>query len=99
MRHPGILHSTEELGFVKEQISAGKQPGKNAFVRMQSSTLASLSYTPKPFQIVECGSYNNPNQGCNEFNDDAASAYTHSLIWALTGKQEHADKARSIITS
>ncbi len=95
--HPGILHSGDEIAFVKAQIAAGKQPWKTAFDRLKSDQSASLSYRATPFRSVDCGYYNQPNNGCNQMRNDGLAAYTQALLFVLTDDIRHADKAISIM--
>ncbi|MEV4530235.1 hypothetical protein [Streptosporangium sp. NPDC049304] len=52
-------------------MNAGPQPWKGAFDQMMGHSLASLSRTPKPRAIVECGSFSKPNNGCTDERQDA----------------------------
>src|SRR5215467_10644091 len=65
-RHPGVLVNQAQLDFVKAQVNAGVDPWKTAFNSATSSTYASLTYTPHPWQTVECGPSSNPNLGCSD---------------------------------
>ncbi|MEV6447531.1 hypothetical protein [Amycolatopsis sp. NPDC051716] len=53
--HQGVLVSSPQLDFVKAEVSAGAQPWKAAYDQARSSAYASLSRTPKPRAVVECG--------------------------------------------
>ena len=64
---------------------------------MTASKYASLSRTPKPRAIVECGSYSDPNYGCTDEREDALAAYTLSLAWYITRDSKYADKAIQIM--
>src|SRR5215216_5513268 len=74
--HPGVLVDKAQLDFARQQVKAGAQPQKAAYDAMKASTYASLSYTPKPRAIVECGSNSIPNYGCTDERNDALAAYT-----------------------
>lgn len=91
--HPGVLNSRAQLDFVRAQVQAGRQPWKQAFDAMLASKYGSLSRTPKPRAVVECGSYSNPNNGCSEEREDAIAAYTHALAWYLTRDAKYAEKS------
>jgi hypothetical protein len=91
--HPGVGVSRAQLDFVKAKVQAGAQPWTNAFNQAKSSTYASLSRTPKPRAVVECGSYSNPNYGCTDEREDAIAAYTDALLWYLTGDTRYAQKS------
>ncbi len=94
--HPGVLVSKNQLEFVKVKISS-YEPWKSAYNKMIESEFASLSYEPKPWEVVECGSHSNPNNGCSDERENAIAAYTHSLIWYYTGNNTHANKAIEIM--
>ncbi|MGR4879765.1 alginate lyase family protein [Streptomyces sp. LARHCF249] len=91
--HPGVLNSRAQLDFVRDRVQAGRQPWKQAFDAMLASKYGSLTRTPKPRAVVECGSYSNPNNGCSEEREDAIAAYSHALAWYLTGDAKHAKKS------
>ncbi len=95
--HPGLLHTREELAFVRQKISAGEQPWKAAWERLRAANSAALDYKPEPRAEVVRGPYNNPNIGSSEFSRDSSAAYTHALQWCLTGNEAHARKAAEII--
>jgi hypothetical protein len=91
--HPGVLVSRPQLDFVKAQVNAGAQPWKAAYDQAKGSAYASLSRTPKPRPVVECGPYSNPDNGCTDEREDAIAAYTDALVWYLSGDARYAQKA------
>ncbi|GAA2779366.1 alginate lyase family protein [Streptomyces rameus] len=91
--HPGVTVSRAQLDFVRGKVQAGAQPWKGAYDQMMASGYASLSRTPKPRAVVECGSYSNPNYGCTDEREDAIAAYTDALAWYLTRDERYAKKA------
>ncbi|MFJ8910205.1 alginate lyase family protein [Amycolatopsis sp. NPDC102389] len=95
--HPGVLVSRPQLDFVRAKVQAGEQPWKQAYDAMMSSSYASLSRSPKPRAIVECGSYSNPNIGCTDERQDAIAAYSLSLAWYITRDAKYATKAIEIM--
>jgi Alginate lyase len=95
--HPGVLVSRPQLDFVKTQVKAGAQPWKAAYDQASGSAYASLSRTPKPRPVVECGSYSNPNHGCTDEREDAIAAYTDALIWYISGDARYARKAIALM--
>jgi hypothetical protein len=95
--HPGVLVSRPQLDFVKTQVKAGAQPWKAAYDQAVASSYASLSRTPKPRAVVECGSYSNPNYGCTDEREDAMAAYTDALIWYISGDARYAQKAIALM--
>ncbi|HLZ59913.1 MAG TPA: alginate lyase family protein [Ktedonosporobacter sp.] len=95
--HPGVLDSKTQLDFVKQQVQQGAEPWTTAFNQAKSSRYASLSWTPKPRAVVECGPYSNPDFGCADERNDAAAAYTDALIWYISGDSRYASKAVQIM--
>lgn len=96
-RHPGILVTSEQLDYVKKKLAARAEPWTSAYLQMSSSKYAKLDWKPRPFVNVACGYHSNPATGCNEEKEDAAAAYTHALLWYLTRKPAHAEKAIQIM--
>jgi hypothetical protein len=91
--HPGVLVSRAQLDFVKGRVQAGAQPWASAYSQMTASRYASLSRTPAPRAVVECGPYSNPNFGCTDEREDAIAAYTDALAWYISGNSAYAQKA------
>jgi hypothetical protein len=97
--HPGVLVNRAQLEFVKSKVAAGAEPWRLAFEAAKSSEYGSLAYTPKPRQTVECGPYSKPDLGCKDEQRDSAAAYTHALLWFISGDRAHADKAIEIMNA
>jgi hypothetical protein len=95
--HPGVMVSQSQLDFVRGKVQAGAQPWKSANDQMMASSYASLSRTPAPRAVVECGSYSNPNYGCTDERQDAIAAYTDALAWYITQDARYAQKAIQIM--
>jgi len=95
--HPGVLVSRPQLDFVKAKVNASAQPWKAAYDQMMASSYASLSRTPKPRSVVECGSFSNPNFGCTDEREDAIAAYTDALAWYITGDARYAQKSIALM--
>jgi len=97
LRHPGVLVNAEQIALLKEKIAQSAQPWKKAYDIINTHTMTSPSYTPKPWKIVECGPYNKPNLGCADEVRDSLAAYTNALTWVLSGNQANATKAIEIM--
>ncbi len=95
--HPGVLVNKAQLDFVRGKVLAGAQPWKRAYDAMLASPYASLSRTPKPRAVVECGPYSNPNLGCTDERQDAIAAYTLSLAWYISRDARYATKSIAIM--
>jgi hypothetical protein len=91
-RHPGLLSSAAELELLR------RRPADDAALRaLKESKFASLAWRPGPRRSVYCGPYSKPDHGCREEKDDATAAYTHALLWAVTGVPAHAAKSVEIL--
>ena len=95
--HPGVLVSKEQLAAVRKHVNAGKQPWLGAFLAMRDSKYGSYKYQAEPYENVDCPWGGKPAHGCVEERQDAIAAYTQGLLFTITGKQEHAAKAREIM--
>jgi hypothetical protein len=95
-KHPGTRFNPTHLEFLRGKITAGAQPWKGAY-DAALARFGSLTYQAKPFAVVECGPYSNPNLGCSEERNDATAAYTHALAWTVTRNEAHAKKAIEIM--
>ncbi|MEU6357519.1 alginate lyase family protein [Streptomyces sp. NPDC047072] len=95
--HPGVLVSRGQLDVVREKVTAGKQPWLKAYLDMRDSKYGSYKYRPEPIANVDCPWGNKPKHGCVEEREDAIAAYTQALLFSVTGKRQHAVKAREIM--
>jgi hypothetical protein len=95
--HPGVLVSRAQLDFVRAKVNTNAQPWRDAYDQMAASSYASLSRTPKPRAVVECGPYSDPNLGCTEERQDAIAAYTLALMWYITQDSRYATKSIQIM--
>lgn len=97
--HPGISHTAAEIEFVREKLSRQEQPWIEAWKELRESRYADLSWQPKPVAHVERGAYNNPDIGGSNFLRDGTAAYTHALLWCLSGDEAHAETAAKILNA
>ncbi|WP_373303618.1 alginate lyase family protein [Streptomyces cinnamoneus] len=95
--HPGVLLSRAQLDAVRERAAGGAEPWRSAYRAMRTDRYGSLSYTPRPTAVVRCPPGSRPGRGCVEERQDALAAYTHALLWYITGDRAHADKAVQIM--
>jgi hypothetical protein len=95
--HPGVFIDRAQLDFIRTKVNAGAQPWKAAYDQMIASPYASLTRTPKPRSVVECGSYSNPNYGCTDEREDAIAAYTDALAWYISQDSRYATRAIAIM--
>ncbi|QNE19508.1 hypothetical protein F1D05_18295 [Kribbella qitaiheensis] len=95
--HPGVGSSRAQLDFVRAKVQAGAQPWTNAYNQAKNSNYASLSRTPTPRAVVECGPYSDPNLGCTNEREDAIAAYTDALIWYIGRDDRYAQKSIALM--
>jgi len=96
-KHPGLLTDLSELAAVRKHILAGDEPWRSAFVALQHSQYAKPNYAPHPFEVVSSGILGRNSKGAYEEWDDAAAAYTQTLLWIFTGKEVFARNAAKIL--
>ncbi|HUT13063.1 MAG TPA: alginate lyase family protein [Thermoguttaceae bacterium] len=97
--HPGILHTREELGFVKAKVAEGKEPWKSAWKELRSHSISRLDWKPNPVANVVRGVRNKPDIGGTNLMRDGAAAYAHAIQWTVTGEKAHANKAIEILNA
>jgi MBG domain (YGX type) len=101
-QHPGVLVSQAQLDFVKQQVNNQVQPFYQEYIKAQKSNYGSLTYKPEgPYTggIIQCGSYSNPNDGCQSADDDSAAAYVQALLWYISDNPIYADNAIAIMNA
>src|SRR5688572_13119031 len=98
-RHPGVMLNKAQIDFLRAKIAAGEEPWKGAFDKAKADNYGQLTYAPKPQVNVECGPYSMPNNGCAEEYNDSLAAFTHALLWALSGEEAHAKKSIEIMNA
>lgn len=93
-RHPGLLHTRESLTQIREKIASGEEPWTSAFEIFRKDRFASKDYRMRgPFASVS----RLPHRDSTAADQDYRAAYFNALMWALTGRKEHADKAKEIL--
>ncbi|CAL9525013.1 hypothetical protein SUDANB145_03905 [Streptomyces sp. enrichment culture] len=95
--HPGVLVSRAQLDTVRKNTTAGRQPWLSAYLAMRDSTYGSYRHRARPFTTVHCPAGKKAGRGCEEEREDAIAAYTQALLFSVTGKRPHAEKARQIM--
>ena len=94
--HPGVLHSQADLKRMEVAVAKGAGPIYEGFKVLRDSQYSKSDYrTRGPFP--EFGRA--PNIRTGEAQSDAQAAYENALMWAITGKQAHADKAIEIVNA
>ena len=98
-KHPALLNNRAELDFIKGRIQANAEPWLSAYNRLRTDSHSSLTYTPSPRAVVECGSYSNPDFGCTDEKSDASAAYSQALMWYFSGNNQYAVKCIQILNA
>ena len=93
--HPGVFLDNTQLNLIKSKVAQGAEPWSSAYSAMLSDPLASLSRTPSPTTVVQCGPTSRPNIGCTAERQDALAAYAMSLAWYMSDSKQYAEKAIS----
>jgi Alginate lyase len=99
-QHPGVLVSRAQLDYMKIMVAAHTEPFYSAFLKAQNSDIGSLNYQPygPPSDgFIKCGPTSNPNIGCSNSDDDSSAAYLQSLLWYITGNQQYANNAITLL--
>nr|WP_063608102.1 alginate lyase family protein [Streptomyces davaonensis] len=95
--HPGVLVSAAQLEAVRTNVTAGKQPWLKAYLDMRDSRYGAYKYRAEPYEDVHCPVGRRAGRGCVQEREDAIAAYTQALLFTVTGKAQHAVKAREIM--
>jgi hypothetical protein len=100
--HPGVLVSQAQLDYIKIMVAAHNEPFYSAYLKALNSNIGSLNYQiqgPPATGIIECGPTSNPNIGCSAADNDSSAAYLQALLWYITGNQQYANNAISILNT
>jgi hypothetical protein len=95
--HPGLLNNAGDLARDKAGISAGTEPWRSAWERMQNSSFSGVSgtYTPAPIAtITDNGSFND-----NLVMNDCEAAYVNAIEYWMTGNSKYATTAENILNA
>ncbi|MFD1255445.1 alginate lyase family protein [Mucilaginibacter terrae] len=96
--HPGILHTQSSLQLIKEAVKAGEQPWKDGFKALASNELSGAYYKLQgPFDSVSRDATRRLHSA--QIEHDSNAAYYNALMWALSGKKAHAQKAIEILNA
>ncbi|MEV6175271.1 alginate lyase family protein [Streptomyces sp. NPDC051954] len=95
--HPGVLVGKDQLDAVRENVNEGRKPWLKAFLDMRDSKYGAYKYRSEPYRTVSCPAGAMAGRGCIQERADAIAAYTQALMFTVTGKPQHAVKAREIM--
>lgn len=95
-RHPGLLHSRDDLDRMKAAVAAKESPVHDGYLAFSAHARSKSTYTIRNTgQITSWG--RGPTDFQNQAVADSAAAYQNALMWCVTGDRAHADKARDIL--
>ncbi|GHH80886.1 alginate lyase family protein [Streptomyces capitiformicae] len=95
-RHPGLLHSRDDLDRMKAAVAAKESPVHDGYLAFSAHARSKSTYTiQNTGQITSWG--RGPTNFQNQAVADSAAAYQNALMWCVTGDRAHADKARDIL--
>jgi len=94
--HPGLLHTKEDLARIKEGVASETGVIHEGYQVLTESPYAKSDYRMQG-PVIEWGRAPNINTG--QAQEDAKAVYQNALMWVITGKQEHAEKAKQILNA
>ena len=102
--HPGIIVNQGMLDQIRANVANKVEPQWTAFnaaaslrVHQPAVWLANLSYEPHPVQLDIVNKSLSPGTRWLSDKEDSLAAYTHALMWYITGDKRHALKAAEIM--
>lgn len=95
-RHPGLLHTMEDINRMHTRVAAGDEPWQSGFVRLRDDTHSSANWRIRgAFEIVRRdprGSHGN-----SEMVADCNAAYQNALMWCVNRDMKYARKSAEIM--
>ena len=101
-QHPGVLVSQAQLDYIKIMVASHTEPFYSAYQKALNSNIGQLNYKiqgPPAGGIIDCGPTSNPDIGCSAADNDSSAAYLQALLWYITGNQQYAQNAISILNT
>jgi fibronectin type 3 domain-containing protein len=93
--HPGCLSTQADLNRMAAKVAANAQPWKAGYDRLVAAPYGQLGHTPSP-QVTLYASGSQPDNYIN-LARDVAAAYQCALRYHVTGDEQYAAKAVSIL--
>ena len=95
-RHPGILHTLDDLNRMRAMVARGAEPWKSGFEKLKAHPQSQPNYVMKgPFEEIS----RNPTVHQREFDWDANAAYQCAVMWCITGDAAYARKSQQIVNA
>jgi hypothetical protein len=94
--HPGMLNNAGDLNRAKAGVSAGTEPWRSAWERLQNSHYPGVSgsYTASPIATVT-----DNGSRSEAILHDSEAAYVNAIEWWITGNQSYANTAIGILNA
>lgn len=97
-KHPGIMHTREDLDRIKTRVAADGAFWKSAFDVFAADAQSQADYKIRGgFEQVTRGPGQNVHN--TEMASDANAAYQNTLMWAITADPSHAKTAIQILNA
>ena len=97
--HPGMLHTTKDLEFLKAKVTTGEAPWASLWTDLTTSKDADLNWKPQPIKTIVVGFFSKPDIGATAFTNDGNVAYTMALAYYVSKDKAYAEKAIEIINA
>jgi hypothetical protein len=99
-KHPGLLHSQEDLDRMKSRVAAGDQPWLAGFQQLALDWHSSSAWRMfGPLKRVVRDRDPQRMRGNAAMVQDSRAAYQNALMWAVAGEKNHATKAVEILNA
>jgi hypothetical protein len=110
--HPGVVVTLGALDYVRDRLGAGDPLYSSALAMLTANPwpgpstvdngmLPAIAHYP-PSGTVYCGAHSAGPPGdtsCQDERNDAIASYTHALLWVLTGDEDHAKAAVTMLNA
>ncbi len=100
--HPGLLATQSDFDRIKSKVDANEEPWLSGWNKLISNSHAQLSYTANPVvKLIRGGNSTEEPEADNyarAFND-AAAAFQLAVRWKVSGNDDYADRAISILNA
>lgn len=93
---PRLLHTSDELRRVGDQVRAGAQPWAAGWDRLLKNSHSQASWSPRPVATVVRGG---TGQNYTLLYNDIHAAYQNALRWRISGDETYAAAASGILNT
>ncbi len=92
-RHPGIFHTQDDIERLRGIVESAAGVAYENYLKFAQDVHSSSEYNLQgPFAVLT-------SDVQTRFGDDFSAAYQNAVMYAVTGKTEHADKAMEILAA